>query len=293
MGAKQDITTKIIITGVRFFPGDSLQVAPPPSARAYTDSFYPNQTRIVYFELHFTPLQKPISTSIFFTLTSPDGNALAADCQIPVSLQRDTSYVWSGWGYMETGKWTPGLYTLDVNIGNSTPVRATFIIEGSTSGSKTSRKKNRIRSATAQVGGNNLNSAVSPDETQKASYVTLQTEEPPEGIRYVYTKAFSPLRLLLALIITGGLFLFLWLSSIQPLVNQFIIAPRQAEIAIQSGSFVYDGPYQTINANSFLNYYWENLQSLPMAGLSHGANTTMETTRKAARRSMYGRSSPN
>ena len=102
--------------------------APSIEQREYTNIFYGNSTRYVYFQLEYAPPGRDLITTFDYLTKDGKGNIISNTSSL-TEIKSNYDVYWTGYGWATPGNWAPGKYTYSVALGKSTPVTGTFEIK--------------------------------------------------------------------------------------------------------------------------------------------------------------------
>lgn len=94
----------------------------------YKTAFSKAETECIYFKFFIQNPKHNSCVQVHKKIVRLDDDYELCDCSSLVELQDDTTALWSGWGYSESGKWKKGLYEYHVSLGSADELSGTFTI---------------------------------------------------------------------------------------------------------------------------------------------------------------------
>jgi hypothetical protein len=106
---------------IKFFEGP--YTAPPESQRQFLSSFPKSTTRYIFFSISAKNLlyknrtQRPMVIGRFY---KPDGSFMGdGTVNVEISSEWESTNLWGGWGWNDSGNWPIGNYRVEILFGNS------------------------------------------------------------------------------------------------------------------------------------------------------------------------------
>jgi len=115
----------VTINNVKLFNGDT--TAPPLEQREYTNVFYRNLAKYIYFQLEFSQPGRNLITTFDYCIKDENGNVVVNETY-SAEIKYNYGVWWYGYGWQVPGNWKTGKYTYSVSLGKSQPFIGSFAV---------------------------------------------------------------------------------------------------------------------------------------------------------------------